>query len=491
MVKKEAKFGKRPEVALVINEKGLNYTDMPPFSPHERYPEYRFDHVQSKFNAVYDSVRKMFIKLEYDKENFGKQSWNPLKEFVSPGQKVVIKPNWVFHQTNLGLSFSGMITHSSIIRPILDYAIIALKGKGQIIIGDAPIQSADFSGILAKSEIESVVSFLRERSGIDIKIEDFRREITMIKDNLVVDRIFEHGSDFIAVNLRGKSFLSPISNDYRNFRVTNYDKDKMVKYHNERDHIYVIHQTILEADAVISLPKLKSHRKAGLTCCLKNSVGINCQKDCLPHHRKYSVEEGGDAYRKASFLKRIKEHLYEKFDKTHSLTAQQSYLFFIRVLNWLIKILSIENDFEGSWYGNDTVWRTILDINRILFFADSEGRVHEEPQRKLLYLVDGIVAGEREGPLEPTNRHLGLMAVGENPLDVDLAISRIIGVDYTKIPSLDQAVRTSFLWDSAKDVGDLSVCYNNNDIRLDEFDLNLHLEPSAGWKGHIELDTHR
>jgi len=44
--------------------------------------------------------------------------------------------------------------------------------------------------------------------------------------------------------------------------VTNYDKGKMLKYHNTSDHIYVIEKSVLDADFVVSMPKLKSHRKA-------------------------------------------------------------------------------------------------------------------------------------------------------------------------------------------------------------------------------------
>ena len=29
---------------------------------------------------------------------------------------------------------------------------------------------------------------------------------------------------------------------------------------------------------------------------------------------------------------------------------------------------------DGSWQGNRTLWRTILDLNRILFFVDREER---------------------------------------------------------------------------------------------------------------------
>lgn len=478
----------KTDIAIYHNN-ALNYPSDPPFHPHESYPEYPFGELLGSENFVYSSVRQILYSLGLDKNNFGKKVWNPLGDVVLPNQKVVIKPNWVFHRHVLGEDFTGLITHPSVIRVIVDYVVIALKGSGTIIIGDAPIQSANFSEICLRSHIDSILSLIRDNTNIDIRVEDFRREITLRgKNGEVLEQSCLPDGSFVEVNVKDKSYLADIGKEYRNFRVTNYDKDKMLQYHNASDHIYVIHKSILDADAVIILPKLKSHRKAGLTCCLKNSVGIICQKDCLPHHRKKSLEEGGDAYRKASLLKKIKENIYERFDRTHSVKRQKALMLCVRAINRLIRISSIENDFEGSWYGNDTVWRTILDINRILLFADQNRTIHQQPQRKTLFLVDGIIAGEGEGPLEPRSRHLGLMAAGENPLAVDLAIARIIGFDFKKIPSLFQAVNSLFLWDQRNKVDDLLVCYNNDLACLSEIDLNLHLEPSAGWKGHIEMD---
>jgi hypothetical protein len=261
----------------------------------------------------------------------------------------------------------------------------------------------------------------------------------------------------------------------------------MTRYHNTKNHIYAIDKRVLEADFIVSMPKLKSHRKAGLTCCLKNSVGINCQKDCLPHHRKGSLEEGGDAYEKDSLVKRIKEELFERIDRAHSLSAQKIYRESLRIANKLASVLSIADDFEGSWFGNDTVWRTILDINRILFYADKEGKICDKPQRKILYVVDGIVGGEGEGPLEPVNRHLGLVAVGENPVTLDLVIAKIVGFDHNKIPTLHRATGDPFLWDPGITIDNITVKLDREkDLPLRDLNCNLHLKPSKGWIRHIE-----
>ena len=62
------------------------------------------------------------------------------------------------------------------------------------------------------------------------------------------------------------------------------------------DLVDVVDQAIIDADLVINVPKLKTHKKAGVTGALKNLVGINGNKEFLPHHRKGGAASGGDCY---------------------------------------------------------------------------------------------------------------------------------------------------------------------------------------------------
>ena len=68
----------------------------------------------------------------------------------------------------------------------------------------------------------------------------------------------------------------------------------------------------LEADVIINLPKLKTHQKAGITCALKNLIGINGNKEYLPHHRIGGFELGGDCYPGSSDLKRALEFIHDR-----------------------------------------------------------------------------------------------------------------------------------------------------------------------------------
>ena len=49
---------------------------------------------------------------------------------------------------------------------------------------------------------------------------------------------------------------------------------------------------------------------------------------------------------------------------------------------------------NGSWHGNDTIWRAVVDLNKILLYADGEGVMRDTPQRRYYAIVDGVVAGE-------------------------------------------------------------------------------------------------
>ena len=97
----------------------------------------------------------------------------------------------------------------------------------------------------------------------------------------------------VAIDLGQDSALAKISDGFEKYRVTRYDKEEMLPHHNRQKNEYLIPRCVLQSDVIINLPKLKTHKKAGMTCSMKNFVGINALKDWLPHHRTGSVEEKG------------------------------------------------------------------------------------------------------------------------------------------------------------------------------------------------------
>ena len=68
-----------------------------------------------------------------------------------------------------------------------------------------------------------------------------------------------------------------------------------------------------------------------------------------------------------------------------------------------------------------------------------------EPQRRYLTIVDGIVAGEGEGPLGATPVHSGLLVGGFDPALVDHEVARAMGFSPESIPQIARAIAAGLL----------------------------------------------
>ncbi len=473
----------------IIKNKSLSYDSKTPFHPAPNYPEYPFKQFSEK-NTVYDAVRELFHQMGMDNPNYGLPSWNPLGEIIKPGDRVLLKPNWV-KDFNVASEIDCMLTHGSVIRAVLDYAYIALKGQGRLIIGDASIQDCDFKKLVACTGLNELVRFYNENAGLKVELADFRliashksKSGAIIREQLAGDK-----SGYVAVDLKTASQLYQIREDYEKFRVTCYDKEEMKIHHNKEKNEYLIPKSVLESDVIINLPKLKTHRKAGMTCSLKNIVGVNGCKDWLPHHRFGSTEEGGDEYLHKSLRKKLATKLIETRDVTTSKYWARLLTLMVLLIRGTNRIIHPKDSyFEGSWYGNDTIARTIADLNKIIFYADKNGALQETVQRKMLIVVDAIIAGEREGPLEPYPMPCGLLVAGYNPLLVDLVCSRIMGFDYQKMPQFKHTLKSISSKSFHQAVADIEFtcgkCNNLDDVHTS---YGEHFLPTKGWRGHIEL----
>jgi hypothetical protein len=146
-----------------------------------------------------------------------------------------------------------------------------------------------------------------------------------------------------------------------------------------------------------------------------------------------------------------------------------------------------DGNLEGSWYGNDTIWRTCLDLNRILRYGTADGRFHSAPQRRVVTITDAIVCGEGNGPLSPVPRPLGVLTCAVNPAAADYVHAHLMGFDWTKIP----LVRNAFM-DFPGALADFRP--EQVEIFLDGKTLQqpwpewtpAPFQPPAGWRGHCE-----
>jgi len=109
-----------------------------------------------------------------DSEKFGRPDWNPFRELITPGQRVLIKPNLVRHSHLAGGDYHAVITNGSLVRCALDYVAMALQGKGEITVGDAPVQSADFAEIVERTGLQVVCDDVSKTWSIPVRLKDFR-----------------------------------------------------------------------------------------------------------------------------------------------------------------------------------------------------------------------------------------------------------------------------------------------------------------------------
>jgi hypothetical protein len=215
---------------------------------------------------------------------------------------------------------------------------------------------------------------------------------------------------------------------------------------------------------VINLPKLKTHKKTGLTACMKNLVGINGNKNWLPHHREGTPAQGGDQFADARLIHRMENAVVAGFRRVFPHLGPLR-----RVIAGPAKAggrqvfgdTNTDTIRSGNWYGNDTTWRMVIDLNRILMYADVQGQLHDRPVRRVLNVVDAIVAGEGNGPLDATPRPCGVILAGSNPVAVDLACARLMGFNYRQVPMLNRASDKHLLPLWSFSPAELRVCSDN------------------------------
>lgn len=465
-----------------------------PFSPSKEYPELANRNINvdnSVENKIYDTIRFLLYQMGLDSENYGTENWNPMRSLIQKGEKVFLKPNLVFHKHPAGeKEVVSMITNAAVLRPVIDYILLATDGDVDIKIGDAPVQSGDFMEACRISGITDLKRYY-DNLGIHIELVDLRmvRSVTN-KMDIVSKRIEQRGIDkYQVVDLKNRSELIDKIDRVKRFEITDYGIGSVSRHHDMNKNEYVIPCEILEADLFINLPKLKTHRKAGLTCAMKNLVGINGDKTCLAHHTRGNKKNGGDEFSKGSIKVWCRVRLWT-FLKTNWFGIQIGSLIkrIYKKTVWKGKsqkeynMLHRPSEFtEGSWYGNDTIWRCVKDLNKIILYADRKGRMQDVHQRKYLCIVDGILAGEGEGPMEQTTKAFGVLMAGNNPVYIDYAASKLMCYDYRNIPCIENGFVNK--WWNLVDAKPQEVCLKANKP-LNE--IAEYFIPTYGWQDKLK-----
>lgn len=380
----------------------------------------------------------------------GKLGWSdesrgPLGRVIPDGAKVLVKPNFVLHENEGPWGLDPLVTHASVVRAVVDTALRA--GPSELVIGDAPLQGCDFDGLLHATGLSKWAADLAHIDRRFKGIRDFRRTTCGFRRGVrVAAEGLQSENRFVLFDLGCASLLEPITDEGNSFRVTCYDPRLLVKTHARGRHRYLIAKEVIEADVVINLPKLKTHKKAGITFALKNLVGINGNKEYLPHHRIGGSRAGGDCYPNRNVIKRIIEYAADRQNMASSFAAASVWHGIGKQLDRVSRRLMHDQlGVEGSWSGNDTVWRMCLDLNRIILYGCPDGGLADHPQRRVIHVADAIVAGQGDGPLSPQPLPLGLLLASNNAAAMDWIGARLLGYDPTRV-SIAREAFGHFKW---------------------------------------------
>ena len=417
--------------------------------------------------------------------------------FVRPGDNVVLKPNWVKEHDE---RFPGpnqwehVVTHPSVIEGVIRWVAPQLQGNGSITVCDAPQTDSSFATLRQYCGLDGMITRCSaDFPGLRIALLDLRPEEWHAVDGVTVSKTelpgdpkgsthvkLNEDSEFVGFHglgqLYGASFNMAETNDR----------------HRETTHEYMLCRTPMDADVLINIPKLKCHKKVGLTCALKNMVGINSNKNWLPHHTEGTPDKGGDQFPAATMKAKLEHSWMGKIKRFLFGRHLLSKLFVpVKKLGRLVFGDTQKVVRSGNWHGNDTCWRMVVDLNKCLFYFDGSGQPRKEPLRYLA-VVDGIIGGEGNGPMAPDPKPCGIVVAGRNPLAVDAVCCALMSFDSRKVKMLAGAFNVL-----RKKVGtfgfeDLHVVSNvaSKQKALSEFakEDGFAFKPHFGWVGAVERE---
>lgn len=471
-----------------------DYPTSAPFHPSDAYPEAPFpDREPARPNHAYRAVRQALRLLGLDCERFGTPAWNPLGRLVSPGDTVALKPNLIRESHASRDEWEQVITHGSVVRAVLDFVFIALQGRGRVIVADGPQTDSDFDAVRRRTGLDHVAGYIT-RHGLPVELLDLRRDRWFQDGEIIARRESLPGdpAGYATIDLGGQSAFASHALSGA-FYGADYDAVETAAFHEGGRHAYVLCRSVLDADVVINLPKMKTHKKTGVTLSLKNLVGINGYRNCLPHYTLGTPREGGDEFPFTDIAHRLQGRAIRAFKQR--LVAQGG-----TGGRWARAIKRVGRGVfgatdqvirSGNWHGNDTAWRMVLDLNRAFFHFDVSGARRARPV-KYMTLVDGILGGDGNGPSSPDAVRSGLVVAGANPVAVDTVCAALMGLDYRRIALLREA------WASTT-LRLVSGCADDIDCRSDRVEWNgpfarvlegphCGYRVPLGWTGAIERD---
>lgn len=458
------------------------YPDAPDLLPDEALPELPGLAVGAAPNPVFRAVRQCLLDADLHADAQHTNTWNPFGALVPRGGRVLVLVNFVHQRLGARESredFEAKCTQAAVLRPLLAYLCKAVGPEGRVVFGNAPVQGAAWPALLEDTGAARLLETLR-REGTTPPVEavDLRGWV------LGEDRPRAEG---VSVDLGADSLLEGADGN-RDYRVLQYDPAGTARFHGPGRHTYRIAREALAADLIVSVPKLKTHAKVGVTGALKGCVGAIAEKDCLAHHRRGGAADGGDEYPAAHPLVRaasaVGDRVWQRGPVSPLTRAGRS---LERALYTLTHRLGMPTG--GSWPGNDTCWRMALDIARCLRFADRDGALCDTAQRRHVVLMDGVIGGEGNGPLRPRAVPSGCVLFAHDPFAADVVASAVMGFDPRRVRQVGRAVGLARYPVTDLGLDDVRPLVDGAEVVWPELPGRVcrRFAPPDAWRGAMEL----
>gem|GEM_PF-155075 len=343
-------------------------------------------------SPVYNMVKRALTNLN------PQDPTNPLSNIVTPGDKVVLKPNLVGKSS---INMEGC-TRTPILRPIVDLAVAA--GASEVIIAEGSASPDPTDSIFGPAYMNI--------TGIVKDLQNMYPSVTIGYKNLNQD-------NFTWFDLQQNSSLYGVYTPEQLYSKDNIRMDQDSYYYAEdcrgydpkgyRPGLYAIANTVLEADVFINVPKMKVHHITGVTLSLKNLIGIT------PSSTGNTTNE---------------EPIKDTPHWNNSDTAHHG------------EELEIKDCFE-----NDVLWRVMADLNKITQYGNENGTLSSTKQRRYLSVVDAIIGMEGPyiygWPSSGQPRPTGVIVAGQDPVAVDAVCSRVMGFNYTVLRFITDIAKIS------------------------------------------------
>jgi hypothetical protein len=395
----------------------------------------------------------------------------------------------------------GTVTDGAVLRVVLDYVALALRGSGTITIAESPIRMTDFDTVVRWTGLDRVLDDIASTWGVHVELIDVRDQIVADPKTFYTSlRVRQQGGDprgSLQVDLATHSAFEAVGDSMHRLRSTAaVGRNEARDQHQPGRHVYELSRSILDADAIISVPKLKTHKKAGITGAMKIFVGAVVRKEWLPHHRRGAPSAGGDEFADdidpnlklrhwASDF-----HMQSRFGKW--IVNPGVWLYQHTIKGTAFDIARVRHQspmVDGGWSGNDTCWRMVHDLYRAVLYADGDGIFRSARRRLPLTIMDGLIAGEGDGPLKPDPRNAGILMMGFDAPWLDYFAALLMGYDPAKIPQISRAL------DPNAPSPLTSLRKEEISLRCEPADLTDRLTrgipapnpfiPPAGWARHL------